>query len=426
LLLIIRLNHIVTNWKMKTQFTTLIIVVILSFTGCSSHNGTVGDPGDIVLTEKSLQLIKSDNSFSFNLLSKIPEDHQHNMMVSPLSVSLALSMTLNGANGATQTAMKNTLGFESLTQDEINQVYLDLITALKQADPKVVLNIANSIWIKNGFPVLTSFTDVNKRYFDATINNLDFNQVALNTINNWVNTKTNGKIPTILDSISPEEIMFLINAIYFNGKWQYQFDPAKTVNSEFSLANGQTLSVPMMKMKKNFGLSVQSGYKVLRMPYGRGKFSMVIILPDQGTNPATIAAQLDLTKWEALSASLNNNVVEVDLWFPKFRYSWDIELNQLLSQMGMAVAFSANDADFSRINPDQQLFITKVKHKTFIKVDEEGTEAAAATSVGIGVTSFPANPLEFHVDRPFLYLITEEDTGAILFIGKLENPLLTD
>ena len=181
----------------------------------------------------------------------------------------------------------------------------------------------------------------------------------------------------------------------------------------------------MMKMKEKFAYSEQMGYKALKMPYGRGKFHMVILLPDQGTTPTAIAAQLDRPKWEALTASLNTPV-EIDVWFPKFQYSWEIGLNQLLSSMGMAVAFSANDADFSKISADYKLFITKVKQKTFIKVNEQGTEAAAVTSVGIGVTSMPANPLEFHVNRPFLYAITEEDTGAILFIGKVENPLLSE
>jgi serpin B len=296
---------------------------------------------------------------------------------------------------------------------------------LKKADPKVVLNIANSIWIKKDFPVLESFTQVNQKYFDASITSLNFDQTALNTINSWVNTKTNGKIPTILDTISADEIMFLINAIYFNGKWQYQFDPSKTVNSDFTLTGGQTVSVPMMKRKENFAYSEQSGYKALKMPYGRGKFQMVVLLPDEGNTPESIGGQLDPTKWETLTAALNNPV-EIDVWFPKFQYSWDIELNQLLSSLGMSIAFSRTNADFSKINADYQLYITKVKHKTFIKVDEEGTEAAAVTLVGIGTTAMPENPLEFHANRPFLYFITEEDTRAILFIGKVENPLLSN
>jgi len=180
-----------------------------------------------------------------------------------------------------------------------------------------------------------------------------------------------------------------------------------------------------MKVKEKFGYSVQSGYKALKMPYGRGKFQMIILLPDEGTSPSEIVGQLDRTKWETLNSSLNNPV-DIDVWFPKFQYSWEIQLNQILSDLGMAVAFDRNSANFAKINPDNQLYITKVKHKTFIKVNEEGTEAAAVTSVGVGVTSVPANPLEFLVNRPFLYLITEEDTGAILFMGRVENPLLED
>jgi serpin B len=218
--------------------------------------------------------------------------------------------------------------------------------------------------------------------------------------------------------------MFLINAIYFNGKWQIQFDPSKTVSSEFKLANGQSISVPMMKLKEKFAWSQQSGYKALKMPYGRGKFGMIILLPNEGTSLENTLSQLDRSKWDSLLSSLNNPS-EIDVWLPKFEYSWEIKLNQALSDLGMGIAFTDN-ADFTKINPDQQLLITKVKHKTYIKVNEEGTEAAAATSVGIGVTSFPSNPAEFHVTRPFFYLITEEDTGAILFLGKVENPLLKE
>jgi serpin B len=152
---------------------------------------------------------------------------------------------------------------------------------------------------------------------------------------------------------------------------------------------------------------------------------MIILLPDEGTSPSEIAGQLDRTKWEDLNSSLINPV-EIDVWLPKFQYSWEIQLNQILSDLGMAVAFDPNSANFAKINSDIQLYITKVKHKTFIKVNEEGTEAAAVTSVGVGMTAVPVNPLEFHVNRPFLYLITEEDTGAILFMGRVENPLLED
>jgi serine protease inhibitor len=407
---------------MISRIVTSIISSFLIFSGCAKQENPI--PGDIVLTEKSQQLVRSDNTFGFKLFSAIPQNHDHNVMISPLSVSMALSMALNGADGETKTAIRNALSFEGLTPDEINSIYLNLVSALKKADDKVIMKIANSIWIKKGFPVLESFTKINHDFYDASVMNLEFNQAAINTINNWVSSNTNGKIPSIHDSISPEEIMFLINAIYFNGKWQIQFDPSKTTNSEFKLANGQGISVPMMKLKEKFAWSQQNGYKVLKMPYGRGKFNMIILLPDEGSSLESIVPQFDRTKWEALLSSLDNSS-EIDVWLPKFEYSWEIELNQALSSLGMGIAFT-DKADFSKINSGYQLLITKVRHKTYIKVNEEGTEAAAATSVGIGVTSMPANPAEFHVTRPFLYVITEEDTGAMLFLGKVENPLFKE
>jgi serpin B len=405
---------------MKILVLALLLLSIVI--GCTKQQEPA--PGNIPMTEKSLQLVKSDNDFGFKLFTALPVDRTHNLMISPFSISMALSMTLNGAKGDTKTAMVNTLGFEGLTPEEINQVYLDLVNALKKTDDKVILNVANSIWIKEGFPVLDSFVKVNQQFYEASVQNLPFDQTAVQTINNWVNSKTNGKIPTILDSISPEEIMFLINAIYFNGKWQIQFDPSKTINTSFTLADGSTVSVPMMKLKEKFGFSEQSSYKALKMPYGRGKFEMVLLLPEPGTAPEEIIKQFNRSKWETLLSSLNNQA-ETDVWIPRFEYSWEMEMKQILSSLGMGIAFT-DQADFSQINANQPLLLTRVKHKTYIKVNEEGTEAAAVTSVGVGVTSVPVAQPEFHATRPFFYVITEEDTGAILFMGKVENPLLKE
>jgi serpin B len=410
---------------MKTKISAFLLVLILSFNGCS--NNMAPDPviEDIILTQKSIQLIKADNNFTFSLFKKIPDSPGKNVMVSPLSISLALSMALNGAGGTTKTDMINALGLTGLSVDEINQVYSDLVVALKKADPDVVLNVANSIWIKKTFPVLEPFITTNQKYYDARVERLDFTSSALSTINGWVNEKTNGKIPKILDQISAEEIMFLINAIYFKGKWQVQFSKDQTQNGSFSMTTGGLVTVPMMKIKEKFGYSEQTGYKALEMPYGRGKFNMVILLPDIGKTPGQIMDQMNTSAWETLKSSMTSSA-KVDVWLPQFKFTWESDLNGILSALGMSVAFSESQADFSRINSTDKLFITKVKHKTFIEVNEEGTEAAAATSVGIGVTSIgPAAP-EFHVTRPFLFLITEEDTGAILFAGKVENPLLAN
>ena len=407
---------------MKTKTNVVLLAMMLTIASCSKNLTSVPNPADIVMTTKSLQLVKADNAFTFNMLNAIPVTQGKNVMVSPLSISLALSMTLNGADGSTKTDMINALGFSDLSVEEINQVYLDLITALKKADPNVVMNVANSIWIRKDFSVLEPFVATNQKYYDARVDRLDFNAAALNTINSWVNEKTNAKIPKILDDISAEEVMFLINAIYFNGKWQIQFEKSQTQNGSFTLAAGGLVTVPLMKIKEKFGFSEQAGFEALKMPYGRGKFGMIILLPDIGKTPDQIMQQLSPAAWETLKTSLNSPI-KVDVWMPRFKFNWESDLKEILSSLGMAVAFSRDEANFTKINNGDHLFITKVKHKTFIDVNEEGTEAAAATSVGIGFTSAGPGGPEFHAIRPFLFFITEEDTGAILFAGKVENPL---
>ncbi len=409
---------------MTTKISILITILILVSTGCNHNMGTEPVPKDIVMTPKSLSLVSAGNSFTFSLLSKIPDSQGHNVMVSPLSISLALSMTLNGAAGSTRDSIIKTLGLTGLSVDEINQTYLDLIAALEAADSKVVMDIANSIWIKKSYPVLDSFITVNQKYYDAKVATLEFDQAALVTINNWVNANTNGKIPTILDQIPTNDIMILVNAIYFNGKWKVQFVKSNTINGSFTPGSGSPVSVPLMKVKEQFGYSQQSGYEALKMPYGRGKFSMVLLLPAVGKAPDQLIGQLNPSVWAGLKTSLAIPQM-VDVWLPRFTFNWESDLKDILSSLGMGVAFSITQANFSKINPNDELFITKVKHKTYIQVDEEGTEAAAVTSVEIGPTMVNPNSIPvFHAIRPFLFFITEEDTGAILFVGKVENPLL--
>ncbi len=410
---------------MENKIYTILLVMSFSLAGCSNRVESDPVPGDIVMTQKSLQLVSADNSFTFSLFKKLPDSQGHNVMVSPLSISLALSMALNGAEGDTKSAIISALGFNGLTVDEINQIYFDLVTALKKADPNVVMNIANSIWIRKTYPVLAPFISTNQKYYEASVERLDFDQAGLSTINNWVNEKTNEKIPKILDQISADEIMFLINAIYFNGKWDIQFEKANTTDGAFTLASGSTATIPLMKIKEKFGYSEQSGYKSLKMPYGRGKFGMILLLPDAGKTPDQIMSQLTVSAWANLKTALSSST-KVDVWVPRFKFTWESDLNDILSSLGMSVAFSKAQANFSKINATDQLFITKVKHKSYIEVNEEGTEAAAVTSIGIGVTSIGPGEPEFHATRPFLFLITEEDTGAILFAGKVENPLLSN
>lgn len=410
---------------MFTKYYLLSLLCTLFTVGCTKNIDPSPVGKKIVLSEKSLKLVHASNDFSFSLLNKSLDGTLENRMISPLSVSTALSMTLNGASGTTLEAMQKTLELDGLTKDEINTINRDLSVALLKADPSVVMNIANSIWIRKDFSVLDPFIVTNQNYYSAQVSKIDFNNAALATINKWVSDKTNGKIPTILNEISDNEIMFLINAIYFNGKWKYQFETSKTKNEQFTCTDQKMVSVPMMKMENDFGYSVQSGYKALKMPYGADKFQMVFLLPDAGNTPDQVAGKLNSDNWATLMAGLQNKT-KVPVWIPKWKFSWEKTMNDILISLGMKIAFDPNYANFSAINPDNKLYITKVIHKTFIDVSESGTEAAAVTSVGIGVTSMPLDPPSFYLTRPFLFFIMEEDSGAILFAGKVENPLLTN
>lgn len=410
---------------MFTRYFSLSLLCILLTVGCTGNMEPSPKGQKITLNEKSLKLVQASNSFSFSLLNKCLDGTPENRMISPLSVSMALSMTLNGASGTTLADIQKTLGIDSLTKDEINSICQNLTNALLNADPGVTLQIANSIWIKKDYTVLEPFIAANQQYFRAQVSNIDFNTAALATINKWVSDNTNGKIPTILSSISSDEVMFLINAIYFNGKWKYQFETSKTANEQFTCVDKKLVSVPMMKMETKFGYTVQPGFKALKMPYGAGKFHMIFLLPDAGTTPDKLASTLNPESWNILNDALQNET-KIPVWIPKWKFSWEKTLNDVLSSLGMEVAFTPNKADFSAINPQNNLYISKVKHKTFIDVTESGTEAAAVTSVGIGVTSMPAEPLTFYLNRPFLFFIAEEDTGAILFAGEVENPLATN
>jgi len=411
---------------MHKKYSLLFILLAIFTVGCTKDSTIPSGGQKIVLNDKSLKLVQASNDFSFSLLNKSLDGTIENRMISPLSVSMALSMTLNGAAGTTLSAMQKALGYDGLTTGDINTINKDLTTALVNADSNVAMSIANSIWIRKDFTVLDPFITTNQTYYQAQVSKLDFNPAAVTTINSWVSDHTNGKIPTILTSISSNEIMFLINAIYFNGKWKYQFDASNTVNEKFTCSDQNIIKVPMMKMENaSFGYSVQDGYKALKMPYGADKFQMVLLLPDAGVSPDKLAANLNADKWATLNAALQYKT-KLPVWVPKWKFSWDITLNSILSSLGMDIAFDPNRADFSAINAQNQLYITKVIHKTYIDVSESGTEAAAVTAVGVGTTAMPVDPPSFYLIRPYLFFIMEEDTGAILFAGKVENPLLTN
>jgi serine protease inhibitor len=387
---------------------------------CSDKSTSTPTPTpvrDLAAAEK--ELVTSNNKFGLKLFREIvSQEGDKNVFVSPLSVAMALGMTYNGANGATQEAMQNTLELQGMSLEDVNKAYRSVIDLLRGLDPKVTFQIANSIWYRQGFEVEPTFVDLNQTHFDAVVRALNFaDPSAVVTINEWVNENTNGKISTILDKIPKEAVMYLIDAIYFKGVWKFKFDPAATSAESFYLPDGSSKACQMMRLRCDeiAGMSTDD-FSAVDLKYGDGDYSMTILLPNSSKNLDSVTTQLTDENWKSWLGQfrLRNWPVQI----PKFEIEYEKSLNDALTALGMGVAFS-DFADFTGINRQGNLQITEVKHKTYVKVDEEGTEAAAVTSIGIGTTFEPSS---FVVDRPFLFVIHENHSGTILFMGKIVDP----
>ena len=403
----------------------LITLALLMFTGCfESVVDTLNQEDDPIVAPIDPGVPMANTEFGFNLFNAIWETEQNqNIFISPFSVSTALTMTLNGAAGDTEQAMIGTLQLQDVASDSINSSYAQLQQALQTSDPKVTLTIANSLWGRQDIQFETDFLQRNTQFFNAEISILDFSDPnSLTTINQWVNDNTNSKIPKILDEIEANAVLFLINAIYFKGSWQTEFDPSKTHDGPFHLVNGSTKQVPMMFRSGSYSHYRGDGVQAVNLPYGDGRISMYIFLPDRNSDLNTFLASLNPTNWENWMSQFREQ--ELMLMIPKFKLEYGTkELNDALIALGMGIAFDQKQANFSRmVSPETlsgNLYIDKVSHKTFIEVNEEGTEAAAVTVVGVVKTSLPP---EFVADRPFFFAIRDNTTGTVLFMGTVLEP----
>ncbi len=382
----------------------------------------------IVLPANGGAVINANNQFAFDFfratLSHDPENT--NKLISPLSIYLALSMVYNGADNATRDSIAKTLELSGIDITSLNAVCQSLLSQFPKEDNKVQLSIANSIWYKqNSYQPFPSFLNIVQSNYDASVQPLNFDDhSAVNTINNWVAQKTNNKIPEILESISPDDLMYLINAIYFNGAWKYAFKTSDTYNDIFNLQDGSTKSVPFMKRQLNVNMFGDSSFTMIELPYGGGKsFSMYILKPaDANESLSTFASSLNENILSNAITKMDSATVQLEI--PKWEYSYELEdMRPELSMLGMGTAFGGN-ADFSKIyDPSQlQVYISKAIHKAYIKVNEEGTEAAAVTAIGITITAMPLPPPVFKLDHPFVYSIIEKQTGAVLFLGIVNDP----
>jgi len=411
---------------MKRFINSIVFLnVLIGLCVCSHNPSQPNEEIQLDLSVAEQQLTTADNQFGLKLFKNLAADTDSNIFISPLSVSMALGMTYNGAAGETRAALHQTLAYGELTPAEINQSYQSLIKALSNLDSKVKFNIANSIWYKEEYEIKTEFIETNQHYFDAVVEALDFNSTgATDIINDWVSEETNGKIEELVQPpIDPLALMFLINAIYFKGNWTYQFDPKETQPETFYVPDGSESSCPMMSIKSDFDFFENNQLQIIELPYGKGTFNMTVILPRGHVQLDSLIQALDTATLEGWLAQLQQQTVNLRL--PKFKLEYEQVLNQVLKDMGMAIAFSGKEADFSNMldltHIPLNLFISEVKHKSFLEVDEKGTEAAAATSVEMRFTSVPSEPYMI-VDHPFIFTIREQQSGTILFIGKITNP----
>lgn len=372
----------------------------------------------IRLTSSQIKKVEADNKFSFQMFKEVSKTNEENIFFSPLSLNIALGMLYNGTDGDTRTELADVMGLGDFSELEINEYYQKMIQALLNIDPSTNISIANSIWYREGLAVKEPFIDLNTNYFDAEVSALDFSKDASrDIINNWCAKKTNDKIKTIIDEpISKNTVMFLINALYFKSQWKFQFDKTNTRETTFTKSNNQQESVKMMTQESvTLPFYRDENLSCVEIPYGNEAFSMVAFLPSADKSIEELIADLDEKTWSDISANMYKT--EILLGLPRFKVECDMNLNSPLQDAGINKIFFGGLGKIS----DNDLSVSKVKQKTFIEVNEKGTEAAAITSIEI-TESAMLNPPSFYANRPFLYMIKEKSTGVILFIGRMDNP----
>ena len=437
-----------TGSERRSFFIIVLLFLGVVLSGCTQWFSRAGENaglGEIVQSGKArvtspdiaagelAELVAGDRTFAFDLYQAVRES-EGNLFYSPYSVSTALAMIYAGARGTTATQMEETLHF-TLGQERLHPAVNALALALKsRADlPEgwdgegFALNIANSIWGQTGYRFLTPFLDVLAENYGAGLRLLDFataSDASRTVINDWVSDQTGGRIQELFPqgSVTPDTRLVLANAIYFNAPWLCPFLEENTKDGTFYLLDGGEVTVPMMEQENDFFYLEGPGYHAVELLYNGAELSLVLVMP-KGNSFKTFEAALTAEGFASLVSELRSAPVPIHVYLtmPKFTYETELSLAGILSAMGMPDAFNPSAADFSGMDGSQTLFLSEVYHKAFVAVDEEGTEAAAATG-GVMTTGIPVTTVEFAVDRPFLFLIRDVETGAIVFMGRVVNP----
>jgi serpin B len=391
------------------------VLLLTIAAACSDAADPLGPP--IQLSASERQLVDASGTFSFDFYRRMAADEQKlNLFVSPLSVSMALGMALNGAATGTYDEMQSVLGLRALAEPDINAGYKSVITQLVRRDRKVTVALANSMWPDRTLNVLPQFTQSLRNFFNAEVRPIDFSDAgAADVINKWAEDATRGHIKELFKELEPNTRLVLVNAIYFKAPWTDAFKVADTRAAPFTRADGSTVTVPIMNRTGSYRMRTGGDLLAVEVPYANNAFSMVLLRPASGPLSA-LESRLNTSWWSGLLSSLQE--ARATLRMPRFKVEYGRQLNDPLKALGMPQAFAAGAADFSRITGGRGLWISKVEHKAFVEVNEQGTEAAAAT----GIAMPDSAPPELSFDRPFLFAIIERASGVLLFLGRVGDP----
>lgn len=402
------------------MLATLAALVMMS-ASCDKFGERNNPYKALEVPTKATGFVEKGHDFSLEFIERINDFEKKDYIVSPLSMQFLLGMILNGAQGATAEEICDVLGYGAGEIDAVNEYCQSMLEQLPKLDKQTNLSIANAIFVDEGWPLLDSYKAAVGKAYNAKLSNLDFSKGAASAkvINRWCADQTHGMIDKVLDATDPAMLCYLLNALYFKSQWKEKFSKSDTADETFTNEDGNKSSVKMMKQREHFSYQQSDVFKIVRMPYGNGAFSMVALLPQDGKTIADVLAEIKESGWQETLRSMVT--CDVDLWLPRFETKYHIDLNDILSAMGMPTSFT-DSADFKAMS-QYALKLSFVQQDAVIKVDEEGTEAAAISMAGMAKESAaaPGEQVVFHADHPFLYLITEASTGAILFAGRYSN-----
>ena len=415
---------------MKNTLTILgMSALILLGTACSSDDdgNSIGknERKDIALTRAELEMVGANNEFAFDFYNQLNAHvGQHNMMVSPLSLTQAMAMLANGADGDTKAELVKVLGFEGYSLEEMNAYYMNLNKGLLSVDKATKLSLANSFWINNQYTAIDSYKKTLQNSYDAEVQELPFDNTICAKINQWAEENTYGCIKKVVNksNINSNTVMALLNATYFKGIWKDKFKEKNTFKGNFEAPDKSSFVEYMKQERLEANVYEDKECKLIELPYGNEAFGMVVVLPNEELSLDELTQSVDADKWQSWMEQLSFHT-NVLVQLPKFtgKYEYNENLKQTLIEMGVVDAFSKHDADFSQMIK-AETYVDIIKQNSFIEVNEEGTEAAAAVYTGENALEGAVKRFEFKATRPFFYAIKEKSTNAILFMGKVTNP----